>query len=424
MSTKTSSRTVYAKWTVFESVHTRPPSGSDGNHSNTYTSAVDVTDSRTGVSNPKWRAQIKSGANATTNMTGTRFRVLALSPLSAGGTVENGDSTNGSTAITEVNGIFQASITLPSPGYVGVDPVASDNQALSQAFDRLRQQSRHAQGLVFLGELRETLKFLKSPFKGAREMIEGYFKQLSKMKTVGGRSRGRKASRRTIVQEAGNTWLEVAFGLKPLINDVKDIAEAAARFQHDSRRTVIVSNGSSQKGFDGGGSTTIGNYVQVVQHWHELVECQTRYKCALDYRSSAEFGSMERLQSLSGFALEDFVPAVYELIPWSFLVDYFSNLGQVIEGGCTNTSNVAWTNKTVRMVRTRTSSYSLGANVSPGYTATLDSNGDAVIQRSDITRTAGSNLSVPTLTVSLPGSPMKYANMFALWAASERKILS
>jgi hypothetical protein len=48
------------------------------------------------------------------------------------------------------------------------------------------------------------------------------------------------------------------------------------------------------------------------------------------------------LASLSGFNWEDVAPQVWEVIPWSFLVDYFINVGDVIEASCNTLNGPLW----------------------------------------------------------------------------------
>jgi hypothetical protein len=49
-----------------------------------------------------------------------------------------------------------------------------------------------------------------------------------------------------------------------------------------------------------------------------------------------------------GFSPDNFVPTIYNLIPWSFLVDYFSNIGDVIDAMSIRNVGLAWGCKTTR----------------------------------------------------------------------------
>jgi hypothetical protein len=72
------------------------------------------------------------------------------------------------------------------------------------------------------------------------------------------------------------------------------------------------------------------------------------------YASSRIFGAVKatgpdipRFRYL-GVSWSDVIPAAYELVPYSFVVDYFTNLGDVLEALCFNRSSVAWVSQTDR----------------------------------------------------------------------------
>lgn len=127
-------------------------------------------------------------------------------------------------------------------------------------------------------------------------------------------------------------------------------------------------------------------------------------------------GSVARLQGLFGFNLEEFVPTVYELMPWSFLVDYFSNLGTVIETGCASQSMIKFALKTTTFESTVVSlqtPYPSSASIPVVYS--LISPGSVKQVRKRVLRAAYTQLPNVPFSVSLPGSRMQYANMLALW---------
>jgi hypothetical protein len=47
-----------------------------------------------------------------------------------------------------------------------------------------------------------------------------------------------------------------------------------------------------------------------------------------------------------GFSPEAFVPTLWELAPWSFLVDYFVNIGDILSGWSYGRTNLGWSNTT------------------------------------------------------------------------------
>lgn len=72
-----------------------------------------------------------------------------------------------------------------------------------------------------------------------------------------------------------------------------------------------------------------------------LTRRQSLYGCRIYGCVSIDQG-VDRWQSEFGFRLDEFVPTLWELIPFSFLADYFINIGAVIDAYSLNTSNVRW----------------------------------------------------------------------------------
>lgn len=386
-------------------------------------SGVDYVDSHTGVSLPKWRSVIKSGGSATTAASGTRLRRLENQEFSLTCGYRADPPGSYDSYSETVSGSLIETIQLP--GHIsGTSLTTADNQALSQAFNALSQQRNHTQGLVFLGELRETLAMVRRPYQGMCDLLSGYLKRVqSKTRLPGGAKRWKRKDLKKVLAD---TWLETTFGMVPLINDVKSIAETVARAKYDSRRTFIHGYGTDTKAEsethnNGGGLYTlvaVSSVTRTIQSQH--------YKVALDFSNKADFGSADRLIELSGFSPEDWIPSLYELIPWSFLVDYFSNLGNLVQAGCSNQQEVKWVNSTNRLETVKSLQFSPRCpfvGLDQRYWQSGAKVGSCVFSRVDFQRGSTAKLSLPTLEVSLPGRPIQWGNMVALLQSQERSII-
>jgi hypothetical protein len=154
------------------------------------------------------------------------------------------------------------------------------------------------------------------------------------------------------------TWLEVSFGWKPLVKDTQDLAETIARFTlPDQRRTRVRAFvpgllGSEINGFasDFAGSTAVGAMVD----FRTETTGGIQFICGLRTDGSGPTNQLDRLRSLSGITLENFVPTIWELLPFSFLVDYFVNVGDILNAAFTQTTGVTWKMKTRVLKTTRT----------------------------------------------------------------------
>jgi hypothetical protein len=213
---------------------------------------------------------------------------------------------------------------------------------LTKAYDRAKQslystvyQAHHQlQGGVVLGELGKTAKMLGSTAKNLKKGVIDYV-----AKAVGiRRGKGSNSSKRRAI---ANTYLEATFGWQPLIHDCKDLAKTIGRLCYESDRVRLRGYGQNT-----------GQAVQEVQAsnlysmWVNInridtAEFQVVYRGFLrGPRYEAGSPPAERIVSMAGFDLRSFVPTLWELTPYSFLVDYFTNIGDVLQALSTDVSGV------------------------------------------------------------------------------------
>jgi hypothetical protein len=121
-----------------------------------------------------------------------------------------------------------------------------------------------------------------------------------------------------------------------------------------------------------------------------------------------------------GLSPEEFVPTVWELLPWSFLVDYFTNIGDILEAGATDTSTVAWIEQAT--IRSRILEANMDENVDfmrsllgPELLFLDSSYGELTYRVRSVSRVAAPVLNVPSFALEVPGSEMKELNMLALF---------
>lgn len=384
---------------------------------------------RTGYSNPKYKSIIKNHGDATTTMSGDMVRRLGYSEYqgSAGYFTAPGDGSQWFKYAENISGTNGAYNSIPYP-VAGTSISKADSLAIIKVLENVRQQRTQFEGLTALGELRETIHGLKHPFQGARTLIDSYFKTLNKAKpkkasgTIGGRVRAVNK----FLTTASDTWLEVSFGLKPLISDAKGFAEALARKDHDSRRSVVYGQGEDSAALEVSDYAPTGNYMAVYSTGLTTTKQTVRYKAYLDYTRSADFGSAQRILELNGITAEQFLPTLWELVPWSFLVDYFTNIGDVIAAGCTSQSDIKFVVRTDRLYTERVYQHACGRQkfyvpssddwTNPGTV------GSSIVSRTSVSRYSTGALPLPSVILSLPGKTNQWINMAALWKSNERSL--
>jgi hypothetical protein len=122
-----------------------------------------------------------------------------------------------------------------------------------------------------------------------------------------------------------------------------------------------------------------------------------------DVTRTGDPGSYTRLAELAGFGWKEFLPSVWNLLPWSFLVDYFVNVGDILAAATTCTDGVMWVNKTTRKVRreTRQAKAWLVAPT-PNVTSYGGSHGTYVATSEAFTREVAT-IGFPTPVFRIPG---------------------
>lgn len=227
--------------------------------------------------------------------------------------------------------------------------------ALKKVYSKLSSELSELNSSAVAAEFMDVIRQFGKPFNSIVDLHNRYINRLYIEK------RGLKGStqfkEKKLLEIAANTWLELSFGLSPLINDTASIAGAIRRWQDEENeeilqklRSKIVSRGISVK-------TTHLVDNPVTNFEDQLFSALTRvrknrfesraqYVVGLQGSIGAAYGSNERLIEILGFKPEDFIPAVWEAVPWSWLADYFSNIGDIITAGVTTTARVAWIVKT------------------------------------------------------------------------------
>jgi hypothetical protein len=303
----------------------------------------------------------------------------------------------------------------------------AENDALAKVIKKVKATRQSLNGGSVLGELTKTIHGLRNPYKLLREQVYAHLTTLNKRKRLVMRmpeAKRKKAWREVVA----GTWLETNFGMRPVISDARDIAEALARFQFEEPvRTRLRSNSSSldrlvSTALNQGNSDYLLAYQQV--NWKE-----TRTFCtyAVGYEQTVRpAGSVRRLQEVLGLSLENFVPALYEIMPWSWLVDYFTNMGEVIEAGAFSSEGVKWISKSSGRITTerfmciqdlpRTQALVTGWGAKLKQINGEGLLGDLTLSRATYNRTKPATLGVPSLEFSIPGKGMQIANMVAIAA--------
>lgn len=305
---------------------------------------------------PDWdyKRRLANGQNCTTFLEGFQngyrsapivadiqgaFRPVRIDPAAEGWAdvaIRKTRKVSGTTQVQQarVRGhVWRAGLSVPSDGSL---LSSVDNAALMGFNRKVLKAQRDLEGLVVLGELGESLRMMRRPALSLRLAVGDYIGVLTK------RLRSDRSYRPNVIRRiAAETWLEAAFGWTPLVNDVLDGCKALANSLHNRGPRQKVSYTAARmkttrSAVDGPSGQNSGiSYKYGRQVW--------RHYAAVKYYGIVglpEFDGFD--QSRFGIRWSDVLPAAWELIPYSFLVDYFTNLGEIISGFSSQFTDVRW----------------------------------------------------------------------------------
>jgi len=220
-----------------------------------------------------------------------------------------------------------------------------------------------------------------------------------------------------ITKQIANAYLQLSFGWKPLINDVRDAAVAVARISNDIRRGRVRGYGEDEMRYSVQNyEAPFGSYVGMKTTFAARTKVQVIYRAGVDTDLLFPKNSLEAVRQLSGFKFQEFVPTLWELLPWSWLVDYFTNVGDVLAFAFTDTSFVYRVHRTVVTETLWQNNCSLVSQVPNGYM--IAKNGDDTFGATEVVLrdVSRAKFSLPNLalTFKLPSSIGQLANIAAV----------
>lgn len=371
----------------------------------TFRSLVSYSRGHVGSENRAWKSIIKAGKDATTTYTAFDNRIVTSPSTCHGKYLFGGD-----------NKWYDMSVT--NEAYIpffsqrdGADALAEASLSADTAFfKKLRDAQRAISGPTFLGELRQTKQMLKRPAAALRDYTIAHLERVRKLTS---RMKGN-----SLKKALAKSYLEWQFGVKPLLNDTRAAADALARTLTQVRQTRISVVGKGRTGTTTKTNST-RDYFSFENSFSYIENARVTVKAGLRAQpdDDGQLEALNRLRQTLGFTFSEFIPTAWELLPWSFLLDYFGNIGSLLEAWTTDTSDVIWysrssrtdcdVTKVSRVVPYQTSLF----RIPPGASGRW--------KTSKVTLARTRAVTYPSFTFRIPGVG-QLSNMTALWVALRR----
>lgn len=229
------------------------------------------------------------------------------------------------------------------------DRVLPDYQSLiaetrTRALSKVERPSY--EGLVAIGELRETLSYLRNPFKAGLKLartLDGRMRQVVKKRNIrsdlvfdGVSWRERRSGKilipnsssdyRKAARELGSIYLEFRYALRPLVYDIESALDA-----YESKRRSVERQTFRARGYQNHkDSWTINE--KTVESSSISYDANYNYERSITINAGVLYGftAEQSTQSKWGMNMAQLPSALWELMPLSFVSDWFLNIGQYI----------------------------------------------------------------------------------------------
>jgi hypothetical protein len=293
---------------------------------------------------PGWKDRIANGISATTTLTGLRYRLKA--PIGTASWQDTIARCHFGSGFGQFTGI---KLAFNDPG-AGTS-TAADNSAKSKLLSSVINAKTSWRGGNFFAEVGETLHMLRHPLQSFYRKtwdFAGYVKKLGKIHEERQFATAAKEAAE-YARRLGDAWLAFGFGVKPLISDLNDFADAMNRLTAGLNFDV--------RPIKGHGHNTVEQsaaYVSVApsgwagDQWSSWQTSKQDFDVRYSGTLRAELDDGSHLFQHFGLSFDDFVPAVWEAIPWSFFIDYFTNTGEMLDSLRLSKVGLGWLKRTVR----------------------------------------------------------------------------
>lgn len=321
------------------------------------------------VVTPHFRSRIKRGEIINNPFSSTKTTKTGYADGSLIGTYLG--SCSGSTTRQEVQTRWI------SRGYPSFKPSWTDVETQRSAASKLAGTqalaniaSAEVLGLVEMAELHKTLHMVRHPLQS----LDQFLQQIQ-------RSRSFRRSGLTLAQYISREWLRYRYGILPAAYTIEGLVKVATT----DKQSRYTARGSAHREI----AEEIASDVVNTYSW-SIATHKGRRSGSVIARAGILYEYKFSTNARLGISFHEIPSSIYELIPYSFVVDWFANVGDVIRAltpvaGVTTLASWTKTQVTTTVTTSETSSPRSVAN----WTITDDRAGGQTTETVTTSRTPG-----------------------------------
>lgn len=201
---------------------------------------------------------------------------------------------------------------LGNPDYLQMD-------ALAATYARSKIDQPQFEGLVSIGELGQTLRYLKNPLATGLKLADKLHRRIDKINPSNG----------DVFASLASVYLEFRYAVRPL---VKEVESALLNLQNaglrSDRKTARGMQLWSNSGVFNTSAVPIGGTNTT--NWYYDESCRVEKSFSLRTGFLYQHTLSTGLSDQWGIRLSDIPTAMWELIPMSFIYDWVTNVGDFI----------------------------------------------------------------------------------------------